>query len=65
MIAGEGTWKDYVLEAVVVLHGPEGNAGVVLRVEPIERAALPAWIAQRLARQGQRVQAGEAGRRPR
>jgi DNA polymerase-3 subunit delta len=36
-------------------------AGVVLRVEPVERKALPAWIAQRLARQGQRVPAGEAG----
>jgi DNA polymerase-3 subunit delta len=36
-------------------------AGVVLRVEPVERRALPAWIAQRLARQGQRVAAGEAG----
>ena len=30
-------------------------AGVSLRVEPIERRALPAWIAQRLAAQGQRV----------
>ena len=36
-------------------------AGVDVRVEPVERHALPAWIAQRLARQGQRVQAGEAG----
>ena len=32
MIAGERAWMDYVLEAVVMLHGPEGNAGVVLRV---------------------------------
>ena len=32
MIAGERAWTDYVLEAVVMLHGPEGNAGVVLRV---------------------------------
>ena len=31
------------------------SAGVSLRVEPIERRALPAWIAQRLAAQGQRV----------
>ncbi|MEO8124166.1 MAG: DNA polymerase III subunit delta [Burkholderiales bacterium] len=38
-------------------------AGVTLRVDPIERAALPQWIAQRLARQGQRVQNGEAGQR--
>ena len=36
-------------------------AGIVLRVEPVERKALPAWIAQRLARQGQRVLGGEAG----
>src|SRR5690349_15147769 len=36
-------------------------AGVTLRVDPIERRALPAWIAQRLAAQGQRVQDGEAG----
>jgi DNA polymerase-3 subunit delta len=38
-------------------------AGVVLRVETLERRALPAWLAQRLARQGQRVQGGEAGQR--
>jgi DNA polymerase-3 subunit delta len=38
-------------------------AGVVVRVEPVERDALPAWIAQRLARQGQRVAEGEDGRR--
>jgi DNA polymerase-3 subunit delta len=38
-------------------------AGVVLRVDPVERAALPAWIAQRLARQQQRVAEGEDGRR--
>ncbi len=31
MIAGERGWQDYVLEAVVMLHGQEGNAGVVLR----------------------------------
>ena len=36
-------------------------AGVSVRVEPIERKALPQWLAQRLARQGQRVQGGEAG----
>jgi DNA polymerase-3 subunit delta len=35
--------------------------GVTIQVEPIERGALPAWIAQRLSRQGQRVAAGEAG----
>ena len=37
------------------------EAGVVLRVEPVERKALPAWLGQRLARQNQRVQPGEAG----
>ena len=36
-------------------------AGVTVRVDPIARAALPQWIAQRLALQGQRVHAGEAG----
>lgn len=36
-------------------------AGASLRVEPIERRALPAWLAQRLARQGQRVQDGPPG----
>lgn len=36
-------------------------AGVQVRVDAIERAALPAWIAQRLARQGQRVRDGEEG----
>lgn len=39
------------------------GAGVTVRVEPIERKALPMWIAQRLARQDQRVEAGEAGQR--
>lgn len=38
-------------------------AGVTLRVETLERKALPAWLAQRLARQGQRVRAGEEGQR--
>lgn len=36
-------------------------AGIGVRIEPVERRALPAWLAQRLARQGQRVAAGEAG----
>ena len=39
------------------------RAGVTLRVEPVERKALTAWLAQRLARQGQRVEGGEAGQR--
>lgn len=37
------------------------RAGVMVKVEPVERHALPTWIAQRLAKQGQRVVAGEAG----
>ena len=37
--------------------------GVSLQVEPVERAALPAWIAQRLGAQGQRVAPGEEGQR--
>ncbi|TMH27670.1 MAG: DNA polymerase III subunit delta [Betaproteobacteria bacterium] len=36
-------------------------AGVTIRIDAIERKALPQWIAQRLALQGQRVLAGEAG----
>ncbi|MDR2992082.1 MAG: DNA polymerase III subunit delta [Burkholderiaceae bacterium] len=39
------------------------SCGVTLQIDPVERAALPQWIAQRLAAQGQRVQAGEAGSR--
>lgn len=39
------------------------NTGVALQVEPVDRQALPAWIAQRLAAQGQKVQAGEEGQR--
>jgi DNA polymerase-3 subunit delta len=37
------------------------GSGVSIRIDPIERKALPQWIAQRLAAQGQRVQGGEAG----
>jgi DNA polymerase III subunit delta len=40
----------------------EGN-GVAIELQPIERGALPQWIAQRLAQQGQRVAAGEEGQR--
>ncbi|HEX6361859.1 MAG TPA: DNA polymerase III subunit delta, partial [Albitalea sp.] len=36
-------------------------AGVSVRIDPVERRALPQWIAQRLAAQGQRVQPGDAG----
>jgi DNA polymerase-3 subunit delta len=37
--------------------------GVSVRVDSVERQALPTWIAQRLQQQGQRVEAGEAGQR--
>jgi DNA polymerase-3 subunit delta len=37
------------------------GAGVSVRVDPVERKALPQWIAQRLAAQGQRVEEGDAG----
>ena len=37
------------------------GGGVSIPVEPIERRALPDWIAQRLAQQGQRVAPGEEG----
>ncbi|MBC7916405.1 MAG: DNA polymerase III subunit delta [Rhodoferax sp.] len=40
----------------------DGN-GVTLEVSPVERNALPTWIAQRLGAQGQRVEAGEQGQR--
>ena len=37
--------------------------GVTVRIDPVERAQLPGWIAQRLQQQGQRVAAGEQGQR--
>lgn len=37
--------------------------GVTVRVDPVDRKALPQWIAQRLQGQGQRVRAGEEGQR--
>ena len=37
--------------------------GTTIQIDPIERAALPQWIAQRLALQNQRVASGEAGQR--
>ena len=39
------------------------SAGVSVQIDPVERAQLPQWIAQRLAAQGQRVVAGEEGQR--
>ena len=41
--------------------GALDNLGVTLPVEPVERQALPMWIAQRMQAQGQRVAAGEEG----
>jgi DNA polymerase-3 subunit delta len=35
--------------------------GVTIKIEPVERGALPQWIAQRLNQQNQRVQAGAQG----
>jgi DNA polymerase III subunit delta len=37
--------------------------GVTVRTDPVERAQLPHWIAQRLQLQGQRVAAGPEGQR--
>ncbi len=37
--------------------------GATVRVDPVERHALPQWIAKRLAAQGQHVEDGEAGQR--
>jgi DNA polymerase III subunit delta len=39
------------------------QVGMTLRCDPIERGALPLWIAQRLAAQGQQVEPGEAGQK--
>ena len=39
------------------------GAGVALRFDPVERAALPQWIGQRLGALGLRVAAGEEGQR--
>ncbi|MES3000455.1 MAG: DNA polymerase III subunit delta [Pseudomonadota bacterium] len=37
--------------------------GITIQVDPVERQALPQWIAQRLGAQGQRVVSGEEGQR--
>lgn len=39
------------------------GAGLSIKVETLERKALPAWLGQRLARQGQRVREGEEGQK--
>jgi DNA polymerase-3 subunit delta len=37
------------------------GAGISVRIDPVDRKALPQWIAQRLGAQGQRVRGGDAG----
>jgi DNA polymerase-3 subunit delta len=39
------------------------NFGVSVQIDPVERSALPQWIAQRLKNQGQSVSTGEEGQR--
>jgi DNA polymerase III subunit delta len=39
------------------------DAGIALKIDPVERAQLPNWIGQRLALQQQRVAPGDEGRR--
>ena len=39
------------------------SSGVTVKFEPIDRRALPQWLAQRLQQQGQQVAAGEEGQR--
>ena len=43
--------------------GALDSYGITIKVDPVERAQLPQWIAGRLARHGQRVAAGEGGQR--
>ena len=43
--------------------GALDGAGITVRVDPVERQALPPWIAARLAAQGQHVAAGDEGQR--
>ena len=43
--------------------GALDGAGMVLRIDSIERRELPGWIARRLAAQGQRVVDGDEGER--
>jgi DNA polymerase-3 subunit delta len=38
------------------------DAGVALKIDPIDRTRLPQWIGERLAMQRQRVSGGDAGR---
>ncbi len=43
--------------------GALDRSGITVRVDPVERKALPQWIAERLAAQGQHVAAGAEGQR--
>ncbi|MHB1199621.1 MAG: DNA polymerase III subunit delta [Polaromonas sp.] len=43
--------------------GALDSFGVTVKFDPIDRRALPSWIAQRLQQQGQRVATGEEGQR--
>ncbi|HEX5286557.1 MAG TPA: DNA polymerase III subunit delta [Polaromonas sp.] len=43
--------------------GALDSFGMTVKFDPIDRRALPQWIAQRLQLQGQRVAAGEEGQR--
>lgn len=73
-IAANAQDNDSVLTLVVLprLDGPTlkgawfgalDNFGATVKVDPVERQALPTWIAQRLQLQGQRVASGEVGQR--
>lgn len=46
-----------------VWFGALERCGVTLALEPVERGALPQWLAQRLAQQDQRVKPGVEGQR--
>lgn len=50
-------------QAASAWFGALEAAGATLRLDPVERNALPQWLAQRLARQGQRVADDEEGPR--
>jgi DNA polymerase-3 subunit delta len=72
-LAGQAKGNDSVLTLVILPKLDRATkssawfvaleSGVTLEVSPVERAALPQWIAQRLAAQGQRVMAGLEGQR--
>ncbi|MBX3655979.1 MAG: DNA polymerase III subunit delta [Ramlibacter sp.] len=43
--------------------GALDSFGVTVQIDPVQRSALPQWIAQRLSLQGQRVAGGDEGQR--